>query len=345
MNKEMWFRHHGDEGDICVSTRVRFARNISKYPFPGRMSDEQARELISDAAKALAGSEIGVHFRLVDMEQCSSLERAALVERHIISPDLAEGGIPRAVLISEDESMSVMLNEEDHLRLQVLAAGLDVQKTLEQARKLDEVFDRELGYAFDDKLGYLTKCPTNIGTGMRVSVMLHLPSLTEAREIGGIISAAGGAGFTARGIYGEGSAAEGALYQFSNRITLGYTEDEVCERLERVARQIIERERTLRKLSVDRDSEGVEDKVFRAIGVLKYAKRIDTGEALRLLGEVRVGVSVGILPIDCGKLNELLWAVRASGLSLAAGKELTPQERDRKRAELLHDIDKGSFSI
>ncbi len=345
MTAERWYRRSGDEGDVCVSTRVRFARNISKYPFPGRMSDDATRRLISETATALSKSEIGAHFRLVDMEQCSSLERAALVERHIISPDLAEGGSPRAVLISDDESMSVMINEEDHLRLQVLAPGLDVKKTLERARQLDEVFDRELGYAFDEKLGYLTKCPTNLGTGMRVSVMLHLPALEEAREIGGVISAAGGAGLTARGIYGEGSAAEGSLYQFSNRITLGYTEEEVCDRLEQVARQIIEREHTLRRRSLESDREGVEDRVWRAVGTLKYARRMDTSEALRLLGEVRVGASLGILPTDCGRLNELLWAVRASNLSLSAGKELSPSERDRRRAELLRGIEEGSFKI
>lgn len=336
---EMWYEKRGNSGEICVSTRVRFARNLARFPFPGRMSDEQARSLISLAAKALSESEIGSQFRLVDMEQLSALERAAFVERHIISPDLAEGGEPRAVLVSADESMSVMINEEDHLRIQVLAAGLDVGATLKKAQALDEVFDRALGYAFDETLGYLTKCPTNLGTAMRVSVMLHLPATESARQIGSIIAAASNAGLTARGIYGEGSAAEGALYQFSNRASLGRSEDEVCERLERVAKQIIEREKLLRERQLERDREAVEDRVWRAVGTLKFARRMDTAEALRLLGEVRVGAGLGILPTEMGRLNGLLWAIRAASLTASAGRDLSPAERDRARAELLRRFD------
>lgn len=333
-----WYEQSGTEGDICVSTRVRFARNLSRFPFPAKMTDEQARTLIDETSRALAASRIGKDFRLIDMEQASATERSALVERHMISPDLANGSRPRAVLVSSDESVSVMINEEDHLRIQVLEAGLAPEKALERAKAIDDLFDAALGYAFDEKLGYLTSCPTNLGTGMRVSVMLHLPALEAAHEISGMISGAGGMGFTARGIYGEGSAAEGSLYQFSNRITLGYDEDDVAKRMLSLAKQIITRERSLRGQMLARDRDGLEDSVWRAVGTLKYARRIDTAEALELLGRVRTGASLGVIPADYGRLNGLLWAVRPSSIVTRSGKdELDPSERDKLRAELLHE--------
>lgn len=333
-----WYELSGGEGDICVSTRVRFARNLSRFPFPAKMTDEQARTLIDETSRALAASKIGGDFRLIDMEQASATERSALVERHMISPDLANGSRPRAVLVSSDESVSVMINEEDHLRIQVLEAGLAPDKALAKAKAIDDVFDAALGYAFDEKLGYLTSCPTNLGTGMRVSVMLHLPALEAAREIGGMISGAGGMGFTARGIYGEGSAAEGSLYQFSNRITLGYDESDVANRMLSLAKQIITRERSLRGQMLARDRDGLEDSVWRAVGTLKYARKIATAEALELLGRVRTGASLGVIPADYGRLNGLLWAVRPSSIVTRSGKdELDPSERDKIRAELLHE--------
>lgn len=341
-----WYEQSGTEGDICVSTRVRFARNLSRFPFPAKMTDEQARTLIDETSRALAASRIGKDFRLIDMEQASATERSALVERHMISPDLANGSRPRAVLVSSDESVSVMINEEDHLRIQVLEAGLAPEKALERAKAIDDVFDAALGYAFDEKLGYLTSCPTNLGTGMRVSVMLHLPALEAAHEISGMISGAGGMGFTARGIYGEGSAAEGSLYQFSNRITLGYDEDDVAKRMLSLAKQIITRERSLRGQMLARDRDGLEDSVWRAVGTLKYARRIDTAEALELLGRVRTGASLGVIPADYGRLNGLLWAVRPSSIVTRSGKdELDPSERDKIRAELLHEAIEPAKSI
>lgn len=341
-----WYEQSGTEGDICVSTRVRFARNLSRFPFPAKMTDEQARTLIDETSRALAASRMGKDFRLIDMEQASATERSALVERHMISPDLANGSRPRAVLVSSDESVSVMINEEDHLRIQVLEAGLAPEKALERAKAIDDVFDAALGYAFDEKLGYLTSCPTNLGTGMRVSVMLHLPALEAAHEISGMISGAGGMGFTARGIYGEGSAAEGSLYQFSNRITLGYDEDDVAKRMLSLAKQIITRERSLRGQMLARDRDGLEDSVWRAVGTLKYARRIDTAEALELLGRVRTGASLGVIPADYGRLNGLLWAVRPSSIVTRSGKdELDPSERDKIRAELLHEAIEPAKSI
>lgn len=341
-----WYEQSGTEGDICVSTRVRFARNLSRFPFPAKMTDEQARTLIDETSRALAASRIGKDFRLIDMEQASATERSTLVERHMISPDLANGSRPRAVLVSSDESVSVMINEEDHLRIQVLEAGLAPEKALERAKAIDDVFDAALGYAFDEKLGYLTSCPTNLGTGMRVSVMLHLPALEAAHEISGMISGAGGMGFTARGIYGEGSAAEGSLYQFSNRITLGYDEDDVAKRMLSLAKQIITRERSLRGQMLARDRDGLEDSVWRAVGTLKYARCIDTAEALELLGRVRTGASLGVIPADYGRLNGLLWAVRPSSIVTRSGKdELDPSERDKIRAELLHEAIEPAKSI
>ncbi len=335
---ERWYMQNGREGEIAVSTRVRLARNIADYPFHGMMTEAQQRELLDRAAAALKESGAVEGLRLIEMDKISPTERRALVERHIISPDLADGSGPRGVLVSGDESVCVMVGEEDHLRIQVLGAGLCPHELLKRAMEIDDVFDRALKYAFSEKLGYLTKCPTNLGTGMRVSVMLHLPALAESGALQNLAQSAGSLGFAVRGLYGEGSAAVAAMCQISNRTTLGASEEELAERINDVASQMIEREKKMRLSAYERDRVRMEDKIWRAAGTMKYARMVSTAEAMGALSELRIGASLGVIDLPCAVLNDLLWAVQPASVAVRMGDGNSAGSADRRdvaRAELM----------
>jgi len=335
MNKK-WYKRKGKEGDIVLSTRVRLARNLRDYPFPGKMTPTQEREVVDAIAKAMASSPSGNDFQLIEISSLPDLERRTLMEKHLISNDLAEGKGVRAMLLSSDESVSIMINEEDHLRVQVLGAGLCLEECLKKAIEIDDALDSNLKYAFDETLGYLTKCPTNLGTGIRASVMLHLPALTKSGAIRSLATSVGKLGFVVRGLYGEGSMAKGALYQISNQMTLGFDEETIVKRLGDVLAQIIEHERNYRKEMLKAGKLRIEDQVWRSAGTLAYARSVSTDEAMQLLSDLRMGVSMGLFEADIEKLNSLLWEIQPANLTKASGKErLTPEERDVRRAELL----------
>ena len=335
MNKK-WYMRKGKEGDIVLSTRVRLARNLRDYPFPGKMTPAQEREVVDAIAKALASSKAGNDFQLIEISALPDLERRTLMEKHLISNDLAEGKGVRAVLLSNDESVSIMINEEDHLRIQVLGSGLCLEECLKKAIEIDDALDSALRYAFDETLGYLTKCPTNLWTGIRASVMLHLPALTKSGAIRSLATSVGKLGFVVRGLYGEGSMAKGALYQISNQMTLGFDEETIVKRLGDVLLQVIAHERNYRKEIMKSGKLRVEDQVWRSAGTLAYARSISTDEAMQLLSDLRMGASMGLIDTDIDKLNSLLWEIQPANLTKASGKEhLTPEERDTRRAELL----------
>ena len=336
---KMWYTRKGKEGDIALSTRVRLARNLIDYPFPGSLTPEKQREVVDVVAAAIASSDIGDEFRLIDMTTLSELERLQLVEKHLISNDLVTGNGVRAVLLSKDESVSIMINEEDHLRIQVLGTGLCLNDCLKRAMDIDDVLDHALNFAFDEKLGYLTKCPTNLGTGMRASAMLHLPALTQGNAIRDLSASVGKLGFVIRGLYGEGSEAKGALYQISNQMTLGFDEDTIVKRLSDVVEQMITHERNYREQAKKSGKLWLEDKIWRSAGILSYARSISTDEAMQLLSDLRLGASLGILDVDIDKLNSLLWEIQPANLIKNSGKDnLSPEQRDIRRAELLRDI-------
>lgn len=335
----MWYMRNGKEGDIVLSTRVRLARNLSDFPFPGNLSPDKQREVVDVVAAAMASSNIGDDFRLVDMTTLSEMERLQLVEKHLISHDLATADGVRAVLLSNDESVSIMINEEDHLRIQVLGAGLYLNDCLKRAMEIDDALERTLKYAFDEKLGYLTKCPTNLGTGMRASTMLHLPALTQGNAIRNLSASVGKLGFVIRGLYGEGSVAKGSLYQISNQMTLGFDEETIVKRLSDVVEQMISHERNYREQAKKAGKLWLEDKVWRSAGTLAYARSISTDEAMQLLSDIRLGVSLGIIDVDIDRLNSLLWEIQPANLIKNSGsKNLPPEQRDIKRAELLRNI-------
>jgi protein arginine kinase len=240
MSAQKWYHSAGKNGDIVVSTRIRLARNLKDYSFPSRMTKEQlacVNRAVQDALKDQK------EFRFIEMDSLDRAGRLALAERHLISPEFAERKGGYAIFLNEDESVCIMLCEEDHLRIQVMAAGLALNEAYEAADRLDTLLDSRLHFAFDEKLGFLTECPTNLGTGMRASVMLHLPALEAANGIDALNKAVGKIGLTLRGTFGEGSSAAGSLYQLSNQITLGIDEKSAIENLAAVASQVIEQEK------------------------------------------------------------------------------------------------------
>lgn len=328
-----WFEKKGTDDDVVVSSRVRLARNIKGVPFPGRMDEKQAAGMLDRVQEALNASGT-LKFTRHDFHKMNNMQRGAMTERHLVSRELANGTLPRGVFLSEDEGASIMVNEEDHLRIQVIGSGMCAAACLEDAKRLDKLLDESLGFAFDEKRGYLTACPTNLGCGLRVSVMLHLPAMTESGGIREVMSAAAKVGLTVRGMYGEGTRAAGALYQVSNALSLGYTEREILERLETAVRSIIEGERTLRRRLAKDNRAYLENRVYRALALLRSARIISSEEALSLLSDARLGAGV-IDGINTGIIDRLLWEIGPCNVSLQDKKASSAESRDVVRAEIV----------
>lgn len=334
MNK--WYLESGPESDVAVSTRVRFARNLSAFPFPVKMTPEQQKEVVNLVSSALLTSDSPLRegFRFLDMERLSPAEAFSLAEHHIISPEFAKNRQGRGLLLSEDESVSIMINEEDHIRLQVMRPGLALEDAFRLADELDSLLDSRLSFCFDEKLGFLTQCPSNLGTGMRASLMLHLPALEVKDAIGPLGGTLSKIGLSIRGTYGEGSEALGSFYQVSNQITLGLSEQAVTANLASVARQLFAQERSLRRELAG--GERLADKAWRSLGILRTARILSSGEFMNLISWVRLGVSMGILTeTNLSAVNRLISECQSNTLLLRAGRKLDAPGRDRFRAELV----------
>jgi protein arginine kinase len=330
-----WFETSGDSGDIAISTRVRLARNLKDYPFPGRMDEKQQRKVLDDISGVLCESAGGSEFSLTDLTAIDRIKANAMCERHLISPELVQKSGIRGTVLSKDESVSVMINEEDHLRIQVMGPGLCLDKCMEEADRIDDLLESRFSFAFSEKLGYLTHCPTNLGTGLRASVMLHLPMLTEAGEIQGYINAAGKLGYAIRGLYGEGTKAIGAMYQVSNQLTLGLSEKETLEKLRDIVSKIIDREQQLRQSVREKNPGALEDAAWRALGLLGTARRVSTSEAMENISRLRLGVAMGeIHGVSAGDINRLIWEIQPNCIMSESGI-LNDNERDVKRADIL----------
>ncbi len=334
-----WYEKAGPNGDVVCSTRVRLARNLARYPFPDRASLQQKEEIKEKAREALlsGNSILSKEFRFLPLEDLDQQAAVSLVERHIVSPGFISRRQGKGVLISEDESVSIMINEEDHLRIQVLREGLSLQEAAETADRIDTLLSESLSFAFDPEFGYLTQCPTNLGTGMRASFMLHLPALQESGSMGRIASNLSKLGLALRGTYGEGTQVAGALYQLSNQITLGLSENEAIGNLSAIAGQLIEEERRLR----GQMGKGLalQDKVARAAGVLKSARVLSSGEFMELLSYVRFGVAAGLLEgVGQEELNALSVHVQPATLMAAQGGELPEAQRDVLRAQMARRV-------
>ena len=331
-----WYELSGKDGDVAVSTRARLARNIKGYPFPGKMTDAQREEILTKVGGILTDAAGGREFTLCRLDESDKMKATAMVERHLISPNMTQDRGPRGVVLSRDEHISVMINEEDHLRIQAMAPGFCPWDCIKEVEKVDKLIGGGVEYAFDERLGYLTHCPTNIGTGLRVSVMLHLPALTETGRMKGIIEQAGKLGIAVRGIYGEGSKAEGCLYQISNQLTLGVTESEIVRQVENTVTDMINQERSARQRLYRENPTDIEDRTWRAAAVLSCARKISTDEAMRLLSDLRMGAALNIVEgVDTGRINGLINEIQPAAICDEFGSVLPDGERDRCRAEII----------
>ena len=329
-----WYTSHAPEDDIAVSTRIRLARNLSGLPFPARMSSEQRKELNLKVKNAVLQSNtpFAKSLKYIDMADVPQTEIAAMVERHIISPEFAEENADRAIIISADESISIMIGEEDHVRIQVILGGLQLEKAYDTAEQLDSLLYNELHFAFDRSLGFLTECPPNLGTGLRASVMLHLPVTESNGEISSIAETVGKIGFTVRGMYGEGTKASASMYQVSNQITLGISEKNAIDNLKIITAQLIDKERKARN---GLNKIKLEDMCFRALGTLQNSRILSSKEMMDLLSRIKLGISMGIIKTDVLPIK--LFIEGQPNMLMKKYGQLEPEERDIYRAAFIRD--------
>ncbi|MDP4119747.1 MAG: protein arginine kinase [Bacillota bacterium] len=319
--------------DIVISTRIRLARNLKDYPFPCRLNTEQQSEILSKVKTALQEES---KLKLIELDRINEVEAVALVERHLCSPEFISKQQNRGLFLSGDETVSIMVNEEDHIRIQVIMSGLDFEKAYAEADRIDNVLSTTLNFAFDNKLGFLTQCPTNLGTGMRASIMLHLPALTENRAIGRIAENLSKLGLTMRGLFGEGSEPRGAIFQLSNQVTLGIKEKEAIENLKNISMQLISQELAARENMLN--NLAVKDRIYRSVGILKTARLMTNQEGIALLSNVALGS--GILQnenVDLVNIYKIMTSIEPAMMMKRAGKKLAATERDELRATYLRE--------
>ncbi|MBU9720255.1 MULTISPECIES: protein arginine kinase [Bacillaceae] len=335
-----WMKNEGPDADIVLSSRIRLARNIDNTPFPITASKEKHEEIIE-----IARSKFSKHshkrfgtLELLKMDDMKKNEKRVLVEKHLISPNLSDESKAGAVLLSEDESLSIMVNEEDHFRIQVLLSGFQLDHGLRYANEIDDWMEDRLDFAFEEKRGYLTSCPTNVGTGLRASVMMHLPALVITRQMNRILPAINQLGLVVRGIYGEGSEALGNLFQISNQMTLGKSEDDIVDDLRSVVVQLIQQERAARETLLQQSKLQMEDRVYRSYGILSYSRTMESKEATQRLSDVRLGIDMGLITDISGSiLNELMILTQPGFLQQYAGEILSSEQRDQRRATLIRE--------
>lgn len=333
-----WLKGTGPNSDIVISSRLRLARNLDKVPFPHWANKKQS-EYVQETVKEVIGKVDYLKgtsiFKLADLD---SVDKQFLVERHLISAEHAKISNHKAVVIDDEEIVSIMINEEDHIRMQVMQSGFNLFEAWHIIDRIDDALANELAFAFLANWGYLTACPTNTGTGMRASVMLHLPALVMSRQINRVLAAIAKLSFTTRGLYGEGTQATGNFFQVSNQVSLGRSEDEIIENLNGLIRQIIEQENHARETMVAKNQAMLEDRINRSFGILKSAHIISSQETIELLSMVRLGCDLGMIKdIDRRNINELFIITQPAHLQKIENKKLSAQERDVKRAEIIRD--------
>lgn len=330
----------GPDSEIVLTSRIRLARNIEGVKFPLLFSKEEAENVIQQVEGAIineSNQPFG-QLELLSMNNLNTLEKRVLVEKHLISPQLAEQSPNGAVILSEDEEVSIMINEEDHIRIQCIKPGLQIEEAIKEANIIDDLLEKKVNYAYHVEMGYLTSCPTNIGTGLRASVMMHLPGMVLTQQMNRIIPAIQQLGLVVRGIYGEGSEALGNIFQISNQITLGRSEKDIIEELKSVVTQLIEQEKEARNALAQTSNIQLEDRVFRSYGILCNSRIMETKEAAKCLSDVRLGIDMGYIKnISKSILNELMILTQPGFLQLYAGEEMNPNERDIRRAVLIRE--------
>ncbi|MEQ8846195.1 protein arginine kinase [Botrimarina sp.] len=340
-----WLRASGPESDIVISSRVRLARNLTDFPFISRASEsdrEQIEQILHaridalQSAGKLPDAAPGAELHYIDVSHLDEVDRLFLVERQLISREHAEAEGARAVVIDGGERFSVMINEEDHLRIQVMHSGLDLNRAWEEINQIDDLLEEQVTYAYNDRLGYLTACPTNVGTGIRVSVMLHLPALVITRQIDKVFRSLQKINLAVRGLYGEGSQAMGDFYQISNQVTLGMTEEDLLAKVADVVPVLLEYERQARTFLIRESQETLHDRVSRAFGILRTAQTISSEETLHLLSSVRMGINLGLIgDVEIPTVNKLFVHTQPAHLQKLAGMELDQSDRNIERASYL----------
>lgn len=335
---DLWKRPNGEASDVVISSRVRLARNIAGFNFLTHASKDDRRQIVQLARQRLVNDNVAPSLEWFDLTAMPALDRQALVERHLISKQHAKGDEPRATIISEpDEELSIMINEEDHLRIQVIRGGLDLDDAYAAIDAIDDRVESQLEYAFCPQFGYLTACPTNVGTGIRVSAMLHLPALKLIGEIDKVRRAAKGMNLAVRGFYGEGSEAIGDIYQISNQTTLGKSEQDILQSFAHgIMPKIIEYERHARRRLLDNRKTVLADRVHRAFGTLCNARLLNADEAIKLLSQLRLGVVLEIIDqVDLALIGELMMLTQPAHLQKVIGAELDQSQRRTARATLV----------
>ncbi|NLB81645.1 MAG: protein arginine kinase [Clostridiaceae bacterium] len=326
-----WYVASGPDGDVVISSRIRLARNIKGYPFANALSDIQSKEVLEKCKKASQPLKL----KYLSMETTPATKRQMLLECHLISPEMLNDTKNKAVLLSDDEQTSILLGEEDHIRIQCMKPGLNLSEAFSLADKTDDVLEETLDFSFNPRFGYATCCPTNTGTGLRASCMLHLPAITYTGYIDTLLATVGKLGMTVRGVYGEGTKAKGNMYQISNQITLGIDEQDSVKRLHELVKMVAEKERNMQETMEKESGNKLADTIWRSYGILKNARMLTSEEAYKLLSDMRLGVNLGILtnvPIEL--INEL---IIITGPAHIADKctENTHQNRDKTRANIV----------
>lgn len=333
-----WLRGEGPHHQVVISSRVRLARNLRNRAFPG-WAKKAERTAVLDSIKPRVEELTEMQDSFSEsLQDLSALEKQVLVERHLISREHAAKGVGSAVIMNRRQTLSIMINEEDHLRMQSIRSGLQLKQAFKLIDKIDTALEGELDFAYDPRLGYLTACPTNVGTGMRASAMLHLPGLVLSELINQVVQAVSKIGLAVRGLYGEGTEAMGNLFQISNQTTLGEKEEEIITRLTKVIETIIEKEHDARQVLMQKKSNTLWDQIGRAYGVLTFAHAMTSKEALNLLSIIKLGVDLGTFPEDRRlPIDELFIDTQPAHLQKSSQQKLNAEERDHLRAEIIRD--------
>lgn len=331
-----WLRGTGPETDVVVSSRIRIARNLAEFPFIRRCTESDKQSIVKLVESRLDKLPTDKAVEFLDVDSLTALDRQFLMERQLISRELNENEGARGVAVDPNEQFSIMVNEEDHLRIQVIRSGLDLKSTWDTVDKLDNALESTLTYAFHEQLGYLTACPTNVGTGLRVSVMLHLPALVLTKQIDKVFRSLTKINVAVRGLFGEGSKFAGDFYQISNQITLGKSEAELIDQVKDVVPLLIDYERKARKYLLDATQADIHDEISRSFGLLCTAKKISSEETMHYLSKVRLGVNLGLIKdVDVPTLNKLFIHTQPAHLQKLRGKKLRTGDRNIERAAYL----------
>lgn len=334
-----WLQGQLPQQDVVISTRIRIARNINEYKFPMYMSLEEADKMTNELLVTFKDKFQDFNYRFLNIGNLSQIQRLNYIEGYLISKDLIQKADKSSFLLREDEKATVMINEEDHIRIQALVPGLDFLGAWQICSEIDDRLGSSINYAFHKDLGHLTACPTNVGTGMRASVMVHLPSISMTGNLNNMFETLRKVGLTARGIYGEGTEGIGNMYQISNQTTLGETEEDIMSKLNKIIGQIVNRERRTRLYLKEKKGIQLEDKIFRSFGILKNSRLLSSREAISLLSDVKLAYDMGYLRDESLKdLIKLMLSVNPATLQNNLGHDLDKDERDRIRAEIIREF-------